>query len=84
MNLENDSNNKCILEYPHREKDINTHSDLSLENFVLNGDFFLDVLIAWSTKQLTDEDAIKTMAIKINQVQENIQNSNLTKTFSIE
>lgn len=84
MNLENESNNKCILEYPHREKDINTHSDLSLENFVLNGDFFLDVLIAWSTKQLTDEDAIKTMANKINQVQENIQNSNLTKTFSIE
>ena len=84
MNLENESNNKCILEYPHREKDINTRSDLSLENFVLNGDFFLDVLIAWSTKQLTDEDAIKTMANKINKVQENIQNSNLTKTFSIE
>ena len=84
MNLENESNNKCILEYPHGEKDINTHSDLSLENFVLNGDFFLDVLIAWSTKQLSDEEAVKTMANKINQVQENIQDSNLTKTFSIE
>ena len=84
MNLENDSNNKCILEYPHREKNINTLSDLSLENFVLNCDFFLDVLIAWSTKQLSDEESIKIIANKINQVQENIHNSNLTKTFSRE
>ena len=84
MNLENESNNKCILEYPQNEKNINTHSDLNIENFVLNGDFFIDVLIAWSTKQINDQEAIKTISNKINQAQEKIQKSNLTKTFSNE
>ena len=81
MNLENESNNKCILEYPHAETNINTHSELNLENFVLNGDFFIDSLIAWSTKQLSDEETISNIKNKINTVQENIYKSNLSKTI---
>jgi len=81
MNLENESNNKCILEYPHEEKNINTHSELNLENFVLNGDIFIDSLIAWSTKQISDEETVSNIKSKINFVQENIYKSNLSKTI---
>ncbi|MDC0252655.1 hypothetical protein OAK52_00650 [Chloroflexi bacterium] len=81
MNLENESNNKCILEYPHMEKDINTPSGLNLENFVLNGDFFMDILIAWSTKQSSDDQTVENIISKINLVQNNIFKSNLSKTI---
>ncbi|MBC78275.1 MAG: hypothetical protein CL745_01540 [Chloroflexi bacterium] len=81
VNLENESNNKCILEYPHADKNINTHSDLNLENFVLNGDFFMDSLIAWSTKQATDQETVEKITNQISLVQNNIFKSNLTKTI---
>lgn len=81
MNLENESNNRCILEYPHNQKNINTHSDLNLENFVLNGDYFIDSLIAWSTNQLSDKETVLDIKNKINLVQENIFKSNFSKTI---
>ena len=55
--------------------------DLNLENFVLNGDFFIDHLIAWSTKQASDQETIERIINQINLVQKNIFKSNLTKTI---
>ena len=59
MNLENETENKCILEFPHNKKNPNLHSEQSIQNYVLSGDIFLDSLISWSTKQSSDKETTK-------------------------
>tara|TARA_B110000438_G_scaffold4872_1_gene4863 strand:+ start:5473 stop:6333 length:861 start_codon:yes stop_codon:yes gene_type:complete len=77
INLENDIENKCILEFPHNQKNPNLHSELSIQNHVFNADIFLDSLILWSTKQLSDQETTQKIKFEIEKYKEIILKSNL-------
>jgi hypothetical protein len=79
MNLENETENKCILEFPHNKKNPNLHSEQSIQNYVLSGDIFLDSLISWSTKQSSDKETTKKIKNEINFYRELILKSDLSK-----
>jgi len=57
-NIDNDLNNNCIQEINSNENSIESKA-IGLENFAINGDIFSDTLIAWSTKQIMENEAIE-------------------------
>jgi len=77
INLENDTENKCVLEFPHNQNNPNLHSELSIQNHVFNGDIFLDSLISWSTKQSSNEETTLKIKFEIEKYKEIILKSNL-------
>jgi len=82
MNLENEESNKCILEFPHKEKTPDVYTESDIKNYVLNSDIFIDHLIAWSTKQSNDENTISDITDKIEKFENTIQKQILTKITS--
>lgn len=79
INLENENSNKCVLEFPHNQKNPNLHPELSIQNYALNGEIFLNSLIAWSTKQASDNETIEKIKSEINTYKELILKSDLSK-----
>ena len=59
-NIDNDLNNNCILEINSNETSMESQA-IGLENFAINGDIFSDTLIAWSTKQIMENEAIENI-----------------------
>lgn len=82
MNLENEESNKCILEFPHKEKTPDVYTESDIKNYVLNSDIFIDHLISWSTKQSNDENTISDITDKIEKFENTIKKQILTKITS--
>jgi hypothetical protein len=59
-NIDNDLNNKCIQEINSNDNPIESKA-IGLENFAINGDIFSDTLIAWSTKQMMENEAVENI-----------------------
>ena len=59
-NIDNNLNNKCIQEINSNDNPIESKA-IGLENFAINGDIFSDTLIAWSTKQMMENEAVENI-----------------------
>ena len=77
-NIDNDLNNNCILEINSNENSIESKA-IGLENFAINGDIFSDTLIAWSTKQIMENEAIENIKSNLETYMNNLSSNRVNK-----
>ena len=77
-NIDNDLNNNCILEINSNENSMESKA-IGLENFAINGDIFSDTLIAWSTKQIMENEAIENIKSNLETYMNNLSSNRVNK-----